>query len=372
MKGVISNTTQSSTVDLPYTYGGTWEYELRDMDGDGEDDQLLAIWKHEAGCRPDQVRPEQAGELALNSLWSSASNAASLGNTALAQLTPVRLNQRYARNVWGMGLGDFARQRSRGGVDGYDYDGGGYSVGMDSDFGGKSGIWGIAFGQMHGFSKSRDFNGRITQDSLMGSIYWGRIFRSGERSLWTVKADLTWGMTDNCMESRFSNGMDAHGEWNNRTWLVQTEVSRSIQYAGGWTVSPFLRMEFTHGTEASFLEDGSYARKFEGAVLRRLSIPAGVSVERSGDWKGRPWTQVLRLSYVGDAIQDVPEASVYSIYSDIFWKARGVKPARHAVRVEYDAALQWNDRWTVYAGYGMEARGSSVYHRVNAGVSMAF
>ncbi|QAA41777.1 hypothetical protein C1I94_09360 [Akkermansia muciniphila] len=173
MKGVISNTTQSSTVDSPYTYGGTWEYEWRDMDGDGEDDQLLAIWKHEAGCRPDQVRPEQAGELALNSLWSSASNAASLGNTALAQLTPVRLNQRYARNVWGMGLGDFACQRSRGGVDGYDYDGGGYSVGMDSDFGGKSGIWGIAFGQMHGFSKSRDFNGRITQDSLMGSIYWG-------------------------------------------------------------------------------------------------------------------------------------------------------------------------------------------------------
>lgn len=73
-----------------------------------------------------------------------------------------------------MGLGDFARQRSRGGVDGYDYDGGGYSVGMDSDFGGKSGIWGIAFGQMHGFSRSRDFNGRITQDSLMGSIYWGQ------------------------------------------------------------------------------------------------------------------------------------------------------------------------------------------------------
>lgn len=87
LKGVISNTTQSSTVDSPYTYGGTWEYEWRDMDGDGEDDQLLAIWKHEAGCRPDQVRPEQAGKLALNSLWSSASNAASLGNTALAQLT---------------------------------------------------------------------------------------------------------------------------------------------------------------------------------------------------------------------------------------------------------------------------------------------
>ena len=372
LDGIISNTTQSSTVDSPYVYGGIWEYEWRDMDGDGVDDRLLAIWKHESGGRPSQVRPEQAGELALNSLWSSASNAASLGNAALAQLNPLRLNQRYARNVWGMGLGDFARQRSRGGTDGYDYDGGGYSVGMDSDFGGKSGVWGVAFGQMHGFNKSRDFNGRITQHSLMGSIYWGRIFRSGERSLWTVKADLTWGMTDNCMKSRFSNGMDAHGEWNNRTWLVQTEVSRSIEYTGGWTVSPFLRMELTHGTEAPFLEDGSYARRFEGAILRRLSIPAGVRVERRDDWKGRPWTQALRFSYVGDAIQDAPEASVYSIYSDISWRARGVKPSRHAVRVEYDIALQWNDRWTIYAGYGMEVRGSSVYHRVNAGVSRAF
>ena len=29
-----------------------------------------------------------------------------------------RLTDRHARNLWGMGLGDFARQRSRGGVDG--------------------------------------------------------------------------------------------------------------------------------------------------------------------------------------------------------------------------------------------------------------
>ena len=183
-------------------------------------------------CRPDQVRPEQAGELALNSLWSSASNAASLGEYCVLAVNPGVVESAVCTQCMGNGVGDFACQRSRGGVDGYDYDGG-YSVGMDSDFGGKSGIWGIAFGQMHGFSKSRDFNGRITQDSLMGSIYWGGY------SVWRAfpvdgESHLTWGMTDNCMESRFSNGMDAHGEWNNRTWLVQTEVSRSIQYAGGW------------------------------------------------------------------------------------------------------------------------------------------
>lgn len=68
----------------------------------------------------------------------------------------------------------------------------------------------------------------------MGCLYWGRIFRSGERSLWTVKANLTWRMTDTCMKSRFSGGMDALEEWNNRTRLARVEVSISIQYAGGF------------------------------------------------------------------------------------------------------------------------------------------
>lgn len=68
-----------------------------------------------------------------------------------------------------MGLGDFARQRSRGGADGYDYSGGGYSVGADSGFGHDNGIWGIAFGQLYGHAKSRGFQGRNTQDTRMGS-----------------------------------------------------------------------------------------------------------------------------------------------------------------------------------------------------------
>ena len=132
-------------------------------------------WSGKADGTPiSSVDPELAGELAFNSLWSSASNAAALGGNVLPRLNAFRLADKHARDLWGMGLGDFARQCSRGGADGYDYSGGGYSVGADSGFvHDNNGIWGIAFGQLYGHAKSRGFQGRDAQDTRMGSLYCG-------------------------------------------------------------------------------------------------------------------------------------------------------------------------------------------------------
>lgn len=369
--GAFSLATGSDRVDSPYSYTGTWSHQWVDADGDGYAEQLRLVWKAD-GDPISQIAPELVGELAYNSLWSSASNAAALGGNVLSRLTALRLTDKHARNLWGMGLGDFARQRSRGGVDGYDYNGGGYSVGVDSGLGGNSGIWGIAFGQIYGHARSRDFQARNKQDTLMGSLYWGRLIEESERARWTFKGSLTWAETDNRMNSYLSGAPVSRGKWNNRTWLAQMEISRTADYAGGWKLSPFVRVEFTHGTQDSFRENGAYDREFNGAVLRRLSIPVGLEIGRTDEWKGRLWTQALRLSYVGDVLQDVPGGTVYSPYSDMSWRGRAVDPGRHAFRAGYDTILQCNKHWSVYAGYGLEVRGNSVYHQVNAGVSRSF
>ena len=135
--GAVSQATGTARVDDPYAYTGTWSHRWTDADGDGYAEQLQLVWKAD-GTPISRVDPELAGGLAVNSLWSSASNAAALGGNVLSRLSVPRLTDRHARNLWGMGLGDFARQRSRGGVDGYDYNGGGYSVGADSGMGGES------------------------------------------------------------------------------------------------------------------------------------------------------------------------------------------------------------------------------------------
>lgn len=370
--GAVSQATGTARVDDPYAYTGTWSHRWTDADGDGYAEQLQLVWKAD-GTPISRVDPELAGGLAVNSLWSSASNAAALGGNVLSRLSVPRLTDRHARNLWGMGLGDFARQRSRGGVDGYDYNGGGYSVGADSGMGGEDeGIWGIAFGQLCGHARSRDFQGRNTQDTRMGSLYWGRLMEESNRACWIFKGSLTWAETRNNMTSRLGGAPASTGKWNNETWLAQAEVSRTAGCAGGWRLTPFVRMEFTHGRQDAFREQGGYGRDFGGAALKRLSIPVGLEIGRTDEWKGRPWAQSLRVSYVGDVLRDVPEAAVYSPYSDMGWRGRAVSPERHGLRAEYNTFLQCNERWSVYGGYGLEVRGSSCYHRVNAGVSRSF
>ena len=369
--GVVSQATGTDRVDSPYSYTGTWSHRWTDADGDGYAEQLQLVWKAD-GTPISSIDPELVGELAFNSLWSSASNAAALGGNVLSRLNVFRLADKHARDLWGMGLGDFARQRSRGGADGYDYSGGGYSVGADSGFGHDNGIWGIAFGQLYGHAKSRGFQGRNTQDTRMGSLYWGRLLEESRRARWTFKGSLTWAETNNKMTSRLSGAPASTGKWNNETWLAQAEVSRTADYAGGWRLTPFLRVEFTHGRQDAFREQGGYGRDFGGAALKHLSIPVGLEIGRTDEWKGRPWAQALRVSYVGDVLQDVPEGTVYSPYSDMGWRGRAVSPERHGLRAEYNTSLQCNERWSVYGGYGLEVRGSSCYHRVNAGVSRSF
>lgn len=369
--GAVSQATGTARVDDPYAYTGTWSHRWTDADGDGYAEQLQLVWKAD-GTPISSIDPELVGELAFNSLWSSASNAAALGGNVLSRLNVFRLADKHARDLWGMGLGDFARQRSRGGADGYDYSGGGYSVGADSGFGHDNGIWGIAFGQLYGHAKSRGFQGRNTQDTRMGSLYWGRLLEESRRARWTFKGSLTWAETNNKMTSRLSGAPASTGKWNNETWLAQAEVSRTADYAGGWRLTPFLRVEFTHGRQDAFREQGGYGRDFGGAALKRLSIPVGLEIGRTDEWKGRPWAQALRVSYVGDVLQDVPEGTVYSPYSDMSWRGRAVSPERHGFRAEYNTSLQCNERWSVYGGYSLEARGNSLYHRVNAGVARSF
>lgn len=307
--GAVSQATGTARVDDPYAYTGTWSHRWTDADGDGYAEQLQLVWKAD-GTPISRVDPELAGELAVNSLWSSASNAAALGGNVLSRLSVPRLTDRHARNLWGMGLGDFARQRSRGGVDGYDYNGGGYSVGADSGMGGEDeGIWGIAFGQLCGHARSRDFQGRNTQDTRMGSLYWGRLMEESNRAYWIFKGSLTWAETRNNMTSRLSGAPASTGKWNNETWLAQAEVSRTAGCARGWRLTPFVRMEFTHGRQDAFREQGGYGRDFGGAALKRLSIPVGLEIGRTDEWKGRPWAQSLRVSYVGDVLRDVPDVA---------------------------------------------------------------
>ena len=71
-------------------------------------------------------------------------------------------------------------------------------------------------------------------------------------------------------------------------------------------------------------------------------------------------------------VRDNPETRARRLMNDFSWTARGSRPDRNAVRVNYNSTVVINPRWTAYGGYEFEGRSKSTYHRVNAGVSYAF
>lgn len=129
---IYSTATGTNTVNSPYTYEGYWTKEWEDLDGDGINDHLYAVWNPTAGI--EEILPELDGADIGNSMWSSASNMKSVSNAALGQVGITRFLMGPKNNFWIKGMGDFTYHATRDGIDGYDYNGGGYAVGADRRF----------------------------------------------------------------------------------------------------------------------------------------------------------------------------------------------------------------------------------------------
>jgi uncharacterized protein with beta-barrel porin domain len=70
------------------------------------------------------------------------------------------------------GMGDFLNHASQGVRDGFDYNGGGYSVGTDKRIMPHA-ILGLGFGDLYGKMRGRSFAGDIDQQTRIGMLYGG-------------------------------------------------------------------------------------------------------------------------------------------------------------------------------------------------------
>ena len=92
--------------------------EWEDLDGDGINDHLYAVWNPTAGI--EEILPELDGADIGNSMWSSASNMKSVSNAALGQVGITRFLMGPKNNFWIKGMGDFTYHATRDGIDGCD------------------------------------------------------------------------------------------------------------------------------------------------------------------------------------------------------------------------------------------------------------
>lgn len=392
LSGIASNLTGGAVIDSPYAYNGTWTYEWKDDNNDGINDQLYAIWTP-LGNIPDpdpnppigpeppvdpvipgikDVAPELAGEMIPNSLWSSLSNLNALGTAALGQLGIQRFHLPKDSNYWASGLGDFSRHNSVGRKDGYDYNGGGYAIGADTRICPNL-VGGLAFGNLFGTNKSRNYNAQIKQESYAGMFYSAGYKELDSQNLLILQGQASYGYTENKLTTAYNDGDSSRGNWVNNTFFLSLQGSWDHSLKDNWILSPFTGVEYSDASQGTFTETGDKARHFGQGHLRNLSLPVGISLSKlSRGTNGMIWFNNLSASYVPDVYRDNPEADAQRLSNGFQWTAAGVSPARNAIRINWETRLLLNEKTSIFAGYSLEGRHHSFYQRVNAGVSTTF
>lgn len=368
--GAHSLATGSGQVDSPYAYTGSWSHQWVDADGDGFPEQLQLVWSPDEDAAIRDILPELAGALAMNSLWSSASNAQGMSTAALGNLDAPRFITGPENNYWVKGMGDFLNHASEGARDGFDYHGGGYSVGADRRITSHA-ILGLGFGDLYGRMRGRSFAGDIGQQTRIGMLYGGWYKNLDKNNALLVTGTAGYGWTDNKMNSSHT-GNWSHGKWTNETLFGTFNGKWSRRVNGTLAVDFMLGLEYTDVTQEAFTETGWDARRFEKGHLKNLSVPVGVGFTHRSELKGREWIAGVSVSYVPDVYRENPAAQAERLLNGYRWEAKGTAPDRNAVRVNVNSSLQLNARWRTYAGYEFEGRSKATAHRFNAGVSYAY
>ena len=252
--GAHSLAAGSDRVDSPYAYMGSWSHQWVDADGDGFPEQLQLVWTPAEDSAIRDILPELAGTLAMNSMWSSAANALGMSRAALGNLDAQRFITGPENNYWVKGMGDFLNHASEGVRDGFDYHGGGYSVGADRRITSHA-ILGLGFGDLYGKMRGRSFAGDIDQQTRIGMLYggWHKVLNRKNTLLVTGTAGYGW--TDNKMNS-FHTGGRSHGKWTNETLFGTFTGKWSRRVNETVAMEVMLGLEYTDVTQEAFTETG--------------------------------------------------------------------------------------------------------------------
>lgn len=363
---IISDTAGSSQIESPYVYQGTWSLSW-------EGDSLYAHWKNTNPI--EEPEPEMMGSITENTLWVSANNLKALSRVSHGQINSRVIDHDRCANMWAAALGDYMNQGNQGATDGFDYNGSGYAVGIDSALCPKNYVGGISMGQLAGTNKTRRYSSTVDQNSLMMQLYGGYQTRINEKLDYQISATGGYGRTQNKMKSFFSEGGVTFADWNNDSWMIDVASTWNYSLSETWTLSPFLGLEYNYSSHDQFTEwgDAARVREFGKADMSYLRMPVGFGFSHvSRINPSSAWINSLRLSYLPDVYRNDPQSEAVWSLNGTSWEVRSASPERHAGRVEANSFYKLDAVWGIFAAYSLEVRKNSTYQQAHLGFSANF
>lgn len=354
--------TSFSSEGIVYAMNTSWNYN--------EEEDAWNLLLTSGDIQATGVINSLSGAGVVNSMLSTASNIQSFSDAAMEHLSQERFLSNKKSSLWLSSMGGFSMQRTQGGTDGFDYQGGGYSLGGDFRLSRKW-ILGAAYGQMFGRNISRELSSTNRQDSIMGLVNtaWHHAFNN--RHSVTVGGAIAYGSTSNKLKTSIRDGGNLDGDWNNQAFSGVLKAAWNITLRNNFVLSPNLGMEYTDVRQNAFSETGYLARRFDRGHYRNLALPLGVSLQKSFALaNGRSWDNTVSIHYIPDIYRDQPEGR--ASLPNYSWDVRGSHASRNAVRAGVFSRLELNSSWSTYCSYRLEARSNTVQQTCSAGFSHTF
>ena len=317
------------------------------------------------------VIAELQGSNIANSMLSSAATLRSFTGTGLEHLDTARFLSPLKSNVWTSGLGDFQMQRTKGGIEGFDYQGGGFAVGGDYRLG-QHWLGGIAYGYTSGKNISREYRATNRQNTNMGLIYTGWRLPMNKGQALTITAAAGFSSSDNRLSSVTSGGQNSSGSWTNRAWEGTVRAAWDLPVGRNLVLTPHIGVEYTDVVQEAFTESGEMARRFDRGHYRNLALPVGLSLTQGLTLGGMPWSHTVSVEYLPDVYRSNAGTYARLVGNGYGWGVEGSKPARQGMRAGISGRLQVTANWSAYGSYQVEARDSLVNQRVMLGVGYSF
>ena len=315
------------------------------------------------------------GQRIANTLRSAAMTARNFGQTALAHAADFRHPE--GKNLWFSGLGYFDNASSHNGRTGYEFNTGGYAVGIDRTF--DRTTIGFAFGQTFGTNTPKNNSmyytaGKIKQDGKLYGLYGRQIVMSSDKNSVYIDGYAMTGNFDNKSEKvSLRNGQLSTAKWEDQAYSLGLIGTWRHEVAAATYLKPFIGIDYTSIGMDEFSEsNGAISSTYTDGSYSALTAVVGVGLERTYVLANNmELSPEVSVSYVGDISRKDGKVSYINDYSTPMTEY-SVSPGRSAVQL--DAAVNWkiNERWGARAGYGYSYRSGANSQVVSGLVSYAF
>lgn len=286
----------------------------------------------------------------------------------------------YTSNFWTQGFGQTAEQDRRDGIDGYESDTYGLSVGVDNDMTDQLRL-GVAFSYADTEVDSNNINRTNTEiKSYQGTIYGD--YDVSDITYINGMLGYTYGMNDTVRyDVGGVSGLNASADFDSSQITARMETGVDLHVSdrdisNGVVITPNVLANYVHYDADSYTETGAGGAglNVDNEALNILELGVGVdaSMQIYNPNKSTVLEPLVRIGYRYDTIGDAVETTSRFTGGGATFKTEGFDPAQSTFSLGSSLSYYKEGEWSLAIDYDYEMKEDYDAHSGSLLVKRAF